>query len=253
MSEHDFISKFNELKEEYATKKGWNEDDTFWYEDDEHLYEAECYAYEVIEKEDRLNNYDFVMRNYLKDCFFGAKLLENSGALYIVEYEGKKLNIEFNPEWEEYVYTVNGKGPFSHSSYEYIGQDCRQVLVIEAQEREKLAVKLNTFYKNFDHYSFMDCLDGEVTEDILDVQLAEGLNDPETVASVLKELNDIMENGELDEEQTKEIEALIAEVSAIQERFGKSFEDKLAEATERSSLDETVDTDKEKTVEERDI
>lgn len=54
-SEYEFISRLNELKEEYASKRGWNEEDPYWYENDEHLYEAECYAYEILEKETKEN------------------------------------------------------------------------------------------------------------------------------------------------------------------------------------------------------
>lgn len=54
-SEYEFISRLNELKEEYASKKGWNEEDPYWYENNKHLYEAECYAYEILEKETKEN------------------------------------------------------------------------------------------------------------------------------------------------------------------------------------------------------
>ena len=242
MSEYDFISRLGELKEEYATKMGWNEDDPYWYENDAHLYDAECYAYEILEKdlkEERLNHYDYIMSNMLNDCFAGAKLVDKNGASFMVEYEGKRLNIEFDLAWAECVYTVNGKGPFSHSSYEHIGQDCRRVLSIEENDLEKLASKLNSFYKDFDHYGFIDCLDGDVTEEVLDEQLVEELNDPKGVASVLEELNDILENGEPDEEQVSELNELIDKVSAIQKTLDKSLEDKLASACERSEKTDT--------------
>lgn len=88
---------------------------------------------QLIEK---LEDIDFVMKNYLNDIFYGAKLSESNDGRYVVEYEDKKLTIEFDPSWSEYVYTVNGKGPFAHSSYEYIGQDCRVVLAMEEREQK---------------------------------------------------------------------------------------------------------------------
>lgn len=42
----DWHYLLNDLKEDYAAYRGWDED--FWYEDNDKLYEAECEAYEVI-------------------------------------------------------------------------------------------------------------------------------------------------------------------------------------------------------------
>lgn len=85
---------------------------------------------------ERLENYDFIMRNYLDDVFCGAVLIDGGDGHYVLEYEDKKVTIDFDPDWDEYVYTVNGKGPFAHSSYEYIGQDCRAVLAIEERAQK---------------------------------------------------------------------------------------------------------------------
>ena len=48
--EHEMLYRLNELKEEYAARRGWDQEE-YWYEDDEKLYEAECYAYEILAKE----------------------------------------------------------------------------------------------------------------------------------------------------------------------------------------------------------
>ena len=48
--EHEMLSRLNELKEEYAARYGWDEEE-YWYEDDEKLYAAECYAYDILAKE----------------------------------------------------------------------------------------------------------------------------------------------------------------------------------------------------------
>ncbi len=48
--EHSMINRLNELKDEYAEKLGWDQEE-YWWEDDEKLYEAECYAYGILEKE----------------------------------------------------------------------------------------------------------------------------------------------------------------------------------------------------------
>ena len=48
--EHAMLYRLNELKEEYAAARGWDEEE-YWYEDDEKLYAAECYAYDILAKE----------------------------------------------------------------------------------------------------------------------------------------------------------------------------------------------------------
>lgn len=50
MTEHEMLDRLEELKEEYAERRGWT-DEEYWWEDDEKLYAAECYAYSILEKE----------------------------------------------------------------------------------------------------------------------------------------------------------------------------------------------------------
>lgn len=56
------------------------------------------------------------------------KLVGGSGNTYKVSFNGKIAVIKFDTNWDEWVYTINGKGPFSHSSSEYIGRDIERVL-----------------------------------------------------------------------------------------------------------------------------
>lgn len=202
--------------------------------------------------DERLVDIDFVMTNYFGSIFYGAELVEKNGVSFTVDYEGKRLLIEFDTDWSEYVYTINGKGPFAHSSYEYIGSDCRQVLALEEHELKNsihsLASKLNDFYKEFDFYDYMDSIDvGE--HDIIDKLLVQ-LREPDAVGGMLETLRDIKENGEPDEEQARVLDELIEEVTKVQTSLGKSLDEKLSEAKEKCSLTENeMGNDKGKDVE----
>ncbi len=361
MSDYNFISRLNELKEEYASQKGWNDEDNYWYENDEHLYEAECYAYGILEKETKENGVDFKEEKHKKEMIdsyaffmekyfsenkafhFPTNIVEHDDIRYVLEHNGRNIVIEFDPSWSQLVYTVNGKGPFAHTSYESIWDDIRDVLALEdkekldklqdllresgwkvetnpfefllskesatgesyslsvpnssfeeavdeiqfkvdsfdpqelvdfwvennpgidlseahkdaksfrdmlidlstvvngftgeeiAQSNRLLAERLNAFYKDFDHYGFVDCLDSTNTEEVLDSELAVQLGDSKAVAGILEVLYDIKENGEPDEEQFKVLNGLIEEVELIQDSFEKSLDDKLAYAKEKSS------------------
>lgn len=66
---------------------------------------------------------EFVMSEYIPDSLlieFVKKVEKNK---YLVGVEDEVVTVEFDPNWSEYVYTIEGKGPYSHSSYEYIARD----------------------------------------------------------------------------------------------------------------------------------
>lgn len=66
---------------------------------------------------------EFVMSEYIPDSLlieFVKKIEKNK---YLVGVEDEVVTVEFDPNWSEYVYTIEGKGPYSHSSYEYIARD----------------------------------------------------------------------------------------------------------------------------------
>lgn len=202
----------------------------------------------------RYERYNFVMTEYLNSVFYGAELKDKNGCSYVVEYEGKELTIEFNPEWEEYVYTVNGKGPFAHSSYEYIGQDCRTVLAYEERERtnnvHSLASRLNVFYKDFDFYDYTDKVDG-TEQDVID-DLVVQLNDFTAVNGILNTLKEIKEESELSSEQAQVLDKLIEDVEEVFSSFGKSVDEVLADASVRSEK-EAGDSSKDKEARELDM
>lgn len=66
---------------------------------------------------------EFVMSEYIPDSLlieFVKKIEKNK---YLVGVEDEVVTVEFDPNWSEYVYTIEGKGPYSHRSYEYIARD----------------------------------------------------------------------------------------------------------------------------------
>lgn len=99
----------------------------------------------------------------------------------------------------------------------------------------ELAEKLNNFYKDFDHYDYVDKLDG--TEQDAIESLVGQLEDPDAVCEILDALVDIQENGELSDAQRLELGNLISNLSKVLVSLnsGKSFDTILMAAQERSS------------------
>lgn len=72
--------------------------------------------------EGRLENINFVMSNYVKDNFL-IDDVQGSDKDWKVTYNDVTVDVTFDTDWEEYTYYINGKGPYAHSSYEYIASD----------------------------------------------------------------------------------------------------------------------------------
>lgn len=207
---------------------------------------------EEVHRREMINSYAFFMEKYFdenKAFHFPTNIVEHDDVRYVLEHEGRLITIEFDPSWSQLVYTVNGKGPFAHTSYEDMWDDIRDVLAYEDQERIKLAERLNEFYKDFDFYDYMDSLDSIQSEEDVVEGLVEQLLDPNTANGILEFLKDIKENGEPDEEQAKALDELIEGVTKIHVSFVVSFDDKLNEAKEKSSLTENIDRDIGKNIE----
>lgn len=74
---------------------------------------------------DKTEDIEFVMDEYIGPDFLIDAVNKLSPTKYEVTYNGTTVLLEFDPKWSEYVYTINGKGPHSHSSYEWIISDIR--------------------------------------------------------------------------------------------------------------------------------
>ena len=71
---------------------------------------------------DRIEDIEFVMNRYVKDSVL-IDDVQGSGTEYKVTYNGETVDVVFDTNYDEYTYTINGKGPYAHSSYEYIAKD----------------------------------------------------------------------------------------------------------------------------------
>lgn len=98
----------------------WNLMDKFEDEDLQLKELKEDVDLEVLQS--RLEDIEYAMNTYAKDSFF-IDNVEGSGTDWKVTYNGTTVDVVFDTEWDEYTYTINGKGPYSHSSYEYIIKD----------------------------------------------------------------------------------------------------------------------------------
>lgn len=74
---------------------------------------------------DKLDDIAYVMQNYINGNGFVLEQDLGNGK-YEVSYQGTPVTIEFDPSFSEYVYFINGEGPYSHNSYEYIYDDIRE-------------------------------------------------------------------------------------------------------------------------------
>lgn len=168
----------------------------------------------------KLEDYQFVMEKYVVGGSFGdIQLLEDDGVRFVLDCNGRKAVVEFDPEWSEYVYTVNGKGPFAHASYEFIQGDIAEVLEME---RRALAAKLVEFYKGYDFYDYMDNMEiGQTDEDVI-AALAEELTDVKMAETILDSLLEFKEEGPIDEkEDALLLDGLIQEMKDIVSGEGK--------------------------------
>lgn len=75
----------------------------------------------------KAENVEFVMNEYITDEFGVESITKINDTTYKVIYDGTEVEIIFDFGWDEWVYTINGKGPFSHSSYEWLISDIRSI------------------------------------------------------------------------------------------------------------------------------
>ena len=72
---------------------------------------------------------EFIMKDYVQKHFLVKKITRLTPLKYEVEFdddENTKATIVFDDKWDEWVYTINGHGPISHSSYEYLISDLQK-------------------------------------------------------------------------------------------------------------------------------
>ena len=72
---------------------------------------------------DKTEDIEFVMAEYIPESFLIDAVKKLDSVTYEVSVEGKVVTVKFDPKWSEYVYTIDGRGPYSHRSYEFISRD----------------------------------------------------------------------------------------------------------------------------------
>lgn len=71
----------------------------------------------------KLEDIEFVMTEYIADSMLIEFVKKVDATTWLVGVEDEVVTVKFDPSWSEYVYTIEGKGPYSHRSYEYISRD----------------------------------------------------------------------------------------------------------------------------------
>lgn len=180
---------------------------------------------EAVHREDMLTDIRFVMVKYVEGNSYGdLRLVEQDGARFVLDHNGKQAVVEFDLDCDDYVYTVNGKGPFEHHSYEFIQGDIMDVLEME---EKSLAERLVAFCQRNDFYEYMDSLEvGQTEEDVI-AALEEELTDDKAAAAILDSLLEFKEEGPVDEEEMVFLDALIQDVRDVKDGAGKALGDVL--------------------------
>jgi len=99
---------------------------------------------------------EFIMNDYVKGTR-GVTDFSGKGTTYKFKYNSNPVTIIFDPSWDEWVYTINGQGPYSHSSYEYIFSDIEKAIgqskneaISTVKKPYKVTLKVNSaVYSSF--------------------------------------------------------------------------------------------------------
>ena len=128
---------------------------------------------------DKQENLEFVMLKCIKDFSGVDSVTKLSPSLYVVGYNNDEFIISFDLDWDEYVYTINGVGPFSHNSYEYITRDIDQVQQLKEE---------NSMTESLDSYKIemMSDIVSGVIDNMRDIDIDKNLK---LVKHINKELN----------------------------------------------------------------
>ena len=91
-------------------------------------------------KED-LEDIEFIVDTYLPDLLVSDT---DKPGKYEMSYRGNdsvSVIVEFDPSYSEYVFTIDGEGPYSHGSYEYIQGEIERALDKKLQKNESKSIK----------------------------------------------------------------------------------------------------------------
>lgn len=118
----------------------------------------------------KLEDIEFVMTEYIADSILIEFVKKVDATTWLVGVEDEVVTVKFDPSWSEYVYTIDGKGPYSHSSYEYISRDVYDFVMSQRTGDE--------YDDDFDDLSsFNECSDVKRADALYGVERNESLTE----------------------------------------------------------------------------
>ena len=85
---------------------------------------------------DKTEDIEFVMDEYVSESLLIDFIEKVDPITYKVGANDQVVTVVFDPKWSEYVYTIDGKGPYSHSSYEFISRDIYDFVMSQTDDSE---------------------------------------------------------------------------------------------------------------------
>lgn len=118
----------------------------------------------------KLEDIEFVMTEYIADSMLIEFVKKVDATTWLVGVEDEVVTVKFDPSWSEYVYTIEGRGPYSHSSYEYISRDVYDFVMSQRTGDE--------YDDDFDDLSsFNECSDVKRSDALYGVERNESLTE----------------------------------------------------------------------------
>ena len=128
------------------------------YESINHSIRRTCAKESNQDKIDyRLECADYAMYKVVTNHTGIELISDNTNGKYEVDYNGVTVTVEFDLDGiAKYEYTINGKGPYCHDSYEYITNDIRNYVdeILDNEEDIDESCTLTEFSSNFDGTEF---------------------------------------------------------------------------------------------------
>lgn len=127
--DHDASNSHNEDRSAAVNKSGLaqkeltNKKDVEEAIDDDFMDAEKMDMSEFDSHQGKLEDIEFVMTEYIADSMLIEFVKKVDATTWLVGVEDEVVTVKFDPSWSEYVYTIEGRGPYSHSSYEYISRD----------------------------------------------------------------------------------------------------------------------------------
>ena len=85
---------------------------------------------------DKTEDIEFVMEEYVAESLLIDFVEKVDTLTYKVGANDQIVTVVFDPKWSEYVYTIDGKGPYSHRSYEFISRDIYNFVMSQTGDSE---------------------------------------------------------------------------------------------------------------------